>query len=243
VHQLRLAQDRGEAQRAPPSSSPRSTGDIQFAHIRSPHDDAMPLLMTHCWPGSIIELLKVLDPLTYPTAYGGRAEDAFHLVLPTMPGHRFSGKPTTTGWSPARMASAFHQLMLRLGYPRYVSQGGDLGRDHLGAPRGPGRRRTPRHPRQHARNGAAGRPPAPPQLRPRARGRHLLLLGHQYRDIIVAVVLGRRAGRWRSVRRVRYPVAVTVFPADLPRQEPGQRRASATSSTGTRGGRLGEAAC
>ncbi|ESX51821.1 multidrug MFS transporter [Mesorhizobium sp. LSHC422A00] len=101
--------------------------DIQFAHIRSPHDDAMPLLMTHGWPGSIIELLKVIDPLTNPTAHGGRPEDAFHLVLPTMPGYGFSGKPTTTGWGPAEMASAFHDLMLRLGYQQYVSQGGDWG--------------------------------------------------------------------------------------------------------------------
>jgi pimeloyl-ACP methyl ester carboxylesterase len=101
--------------------------DIQFAHVRSPHDDALPLLMTHGWPGSIIELLKVIDPLTNPTAHGGRAEDAFHLVLPTMPGYGFSGRPTTTGWTPARMAQAFHELMLRLGYPSYVSQGGDWG--------------------------------------------------------------------------------------------------------------------
>lgn len=101
--------------------------DIQFAHIRSPHYDAMPLLMTHGWPGSIVELLKVIDPLTNPTAHGGRAEDAFHLVLPTMPGYAFSGNPTTSGWSPARMATAFHNLMLRLDYPQYVSQGGDWG--------------------------------------------------------------------------------------------------------------------
>jgi pimeloyl-ACP methyl ester carboxylesterase len=101
--------------------------DVQFAHIRSPDDDALPLLMTHGWPGSIIELLKVIDPLTNPMVHGGRREDAFHLVLPTMPGYGFSGKPTSRGWSPARMASAFHELMLRLGYPRYVSQGGDWG--------------------------------------------------------------------------------------------------------------------
>ncbi|WP_426239180.1 epoxide hydrolase family protein [Pararhizobium sp. DWP1-1-3] len=101
--------------------------DIQFAHIRSPHEQAMPMLMTHGWPGSIIELLKVIEPLTNPTAHGGRAEDAFHLILPTMPGYGFSGNPTTTGWSPARMATAFHELMLRLGYPKYVSQGGDWG--------------------------------------------------------------------------------------------------------------------
>ena len=101
--------------------------DIQFAHIPSPHEDAMPLLMTHGWPGSIVELLKVIDPLTNPTVHGGRAEDAFHLVLPTLPGYGFSGKPTATGWNPARVAGAFHELMLRLGYPRYVSQGGDWG--------------------------------------------------------------------------------------------------------------------
>jgi pimeloyl-ACP methyl ester carboxylesterase len=101
--------------------------DIQFAHIRSSHDDALPLLMTHGWPGSIIELLKVIEPLTDPTAHGGRAEDAFHLVLPTMPGYGFSAKPTSVGWGPARMASAFHALMLRLGYRQYVAQGGDWG--------------------------------------------------------------------------------------------------------------------
>jgi len=101
--------------------------DIQFAHIRSQHEDAMPLLMTHGWPGSIIELLKVIDPLTNPTAHGGRAEEAFHLVLPTMPGYGFSGIPTSTGWTPAHMASAFDQLMKRLGYSEYVSQGGDWG--------------------------------------------------------------------------------------------------------------------
>ena len=97
--------------------------DIQFAHIRSPHDDAMPMLMTHGWPGSIIELLKVIEPLTNPPAHEGAAEDAFHLVLPTLPGYGYSGKPTSIGWNPARIASAFHTLMLRLGYPRYVSQG------------------------------------------------------------------------------------------------------------------------
>ncbi|WP_455755124.1 alpha/beta fold hydrolase [Streptomyces olivaceoviridis] len=101
--------------------------DIQFAHIRSPHSDAMPMLMTHGWPGSIVELLKVVEPLTNPTAHGGRAEDAFHLVLPTLPGYGFSGKPTSTGWNPARVAVAFNELMLRLGYTQYVSQGGDHG--------------------------------------------------------------------------------------------------------------------
>jgi pimeloyl-ACP methyl ester carboxylesterase len=101
--------------------------DIQFAHIRSPHDDALPMLMTHGWPGSIIELLKVIEPLTNPPAQEGVVEDAFHLVLPTLPGYGYSGKPASIGWNPARIASAFHMLMLRLGYPRYVSQGGDWG--------------------------------------------------------------------------------------------------------------------
>jgi pimeloyl-ACP methyl ester carboxylesterase len=101
--------------------------DIQFAHVRSPHGEAMPMLMTHGWPGSIIELLKVIEPLTNPTAHGAAAADAFHLVLPTMPGYGYSGKPTSTGWNPARIARAFHSLMLRLGYPSYVSQGGDWG--------------------------------------------------------------------------------------------------------------------
>ncbi|MER9431493.1 epoxide hydrolase [Mesorhizobium sp. M0408] len=101
--------------------------DIQFAHIRSPHERAMPLLMTHGWPGSIVELLKVIGPLTNPTAHGGRVEDAFHLVVPTMPGYGFSGKPTATGWGPARIAGAFHELMIRLDYNEYVSQGGGWG--------------------------------------------------------------------------------------------------------------------
>lgn len=102
--------------------------DIQFAHIRSPHPNAMPLIMTHGWPGSIFELLKTVGPLTDPTAYGGRAEDAFHLVLPTYPGYGFSGKPARgVEWTPPKVARAWHQLMQRLGYKRYVAQGGDWG--------------------------------------------------------------------------------------------------------------------
>ena len=101
--------------------------DIQFAHVRSRHPNAMPLIMTHGWPGSIFELLKVLGPLTDPTAHGGRAEDAFHLVLPTYPGYGFSGKPQSTGWGPDRVGRAWAELMGRLGYERYVSQGGDWG--------------------------------------------------------------------------------------------------------------------
>jgi pimeloyl-ACP methyl ester carboxylesterase len=100
--------------------------EIQFTHVRSPHPNAMPLIMTHGWPGSALELLKVVGPLTDPTAYGGRAEDAFHLVLPTYPGYGFSGKPTEA-WDPGRVASAWDVLMKRLGYQSYVSQGGDWG--------------------------------------------------------------------------------------------------------------------
>jgi pimeloyl-ACP methyl ester carboxylesterase len=101
--------------------------DIYFIHVRSRHPKALPLIMTHGWPGSVFELLKVIEPLTDPTAHGGRAEDAFHLVIPSMPGYGFSSKPTTTGWGPARMARAWDELMRRLGYKRYVSQGGDWG--------------------------------------------------------------------------------------------------------------------
>lgn len=101
--------------------------DIQFAHIRSRHANALPLIMTHGWPGSIFELLKTVGPLTDPTAHGGRAEDAFHLVLPTYPGYGFSGKPTKVEWQPPQVARAWHELMGRLGYDRYVAQGGDWG--------------------------------------------------------------------------------------------------------------------
>lgn len=101
--------------------------DIQFVHIRSKHPNAMPLIITHGWPGSIFELLKVVGPLTDPTSYGGRAEDAFDLVLPSMPGYGFSGKPTGTGWGADHIGSAWDVLMKRLGYKHYVSQGGDWG--------------------------------------------------------------------------------------------------------------------
>ena len=101
--------------------------DIQFIHVRSGHPNALPLIITHGWPGSILELLKVIGPLTDPTAYGGRAEDAFDLVLPSMPGYGLSGKPQGTGWNPDRIARAWAVLMERLGYKRYVAQGGDWG--------------------------------------------------------------------------------------------------------------------
>ena len=101
--------------------------DIHFIHVRSKHDDALPLIVTHGWPGSIIEQLKIIDPLTDPTAHGASASDAFHLVIPSMPGYGFSGKPTTTGWDPTRIARAWTVLMKRLGYTRFVAQGGDWG--------------------------------------------------------------------------------------------------------------------
>jgi pimeloyl-ACP methyl ester carboxylesterase len=101
--------------------------DVHFVHVRSPHPDALPLVMTHGWPGSVIELLDSIGPLTDPTAYGGRAEDAFDLVLPSLPGYGFSGEPREVGWDVARVARAWAQLMPRLGYPRYVAQGGDVG--------------------------------------------------------------------------------------------------------------------
>jgi pimeloyl-ACP methyl ester carboxylesterase len=101
--------------------------DIHFIHVRSDHPDAMPLIVNHGWPGSIIEQLKIIDPLVNPTAHGGTAADAFHLVIPSMPGYGFSGKPTGTGWGPERMAGAWAELMQRLGYARYVAQGGDWG--------------------------------------------------------------------------------------------------------------------
>lgn len=101
--------------------------DIHFIHVRSKHEDALPLIVTHGWPGSIIEQLKIIEPLTDPTSHGGSASDAFHLVIPSLPGHGFSAKPTAAGWDPARIARAWVSLMRRLGYEQFVAQGGDWG--------------------------------------------------------------------------------------------------------------------
>jgi pimeloyl-ACP methyl ester carboxylesterase len=101
--------------------------DVHFVHVRSPHPDALPLVMTHGWPGSVVELLDTVGPLTDPTAHGGRAEDAFHLVLPSLPGYGFSSEPRELGWDLARTARAWAELMHRLGHDRYVAQGGDVG--------------------------------------------------------------------------------------------------------------------
>jgi pimeloyl-ACP methyl ester carboxylesterase len=101
--------------------------DIHFIHVRSKHPNALPVIITHGWPGSVFEQIKVIAPLTDPTAHGGRAEDAFDVVIPSMPGYGFSGKPTATGWNPDRIARAWAELMTRVGYTRYVAQGGDWG--------------------------------------------------------------------------------------------------------------------
>ena len=109
--------------------------DIHFIHVRSKHANALPLIVTHGWPGSVVEQLKIIDPLTNPTAHGGSASDAFHVVIPSIPGYGFSGKPTTTGWDPVRIARAWVVLMKRLGYTKFVAQGGDWGAiitDHMG---------------------------------------------------------------------------------------------------------------
>ena len=115
--------------------------DIHFIHVRSKHADAMPLIISHGWPGSIIEQLKLIDPLVNPTAHGASAADAFHVVIPSMPGYGFSAKPTGTGWGPERMARAWAELMKRLGYAKYVAQGGDWGAfvvDFMGVQAPPG---------------------------------------------------------------------------------------------------------
>jgi pimeloyl-ACP methyl ester carboxylesterase len=101
--------------------------DIHFIHVRSKHEDAMPVIITHGWPGSVVEQLKIIDPLTNPTAYGGKASDAFHVVIPSMPGYGFSGRPAAIGWDPPHIARAWTELMKRLGYTRFVAQGGDWG--------------------------------------------------------------------------------------------------------------------
>ena len=101
--------------------------DIHFIHVRSKHENALPVIVTHGWPGSILEQLKLIEPLTNPTAHGGTAADAFHVVIPSMPGYGYSGRPATTGWDPAHIARAWDVLMTRLGYPSYVAQGGDWG--------------------------------------------------------------------------------------------------------------------
>ena len=129
--------------------------DIHFIHVRSRHPNALPIIITHGWPGSVIEQLKIIGPLTDPTAHGGRAEDAFDVVIPSMPGYGFSGKPTGTGWDPDRIARAWAELMKRLGYTRYVAQGGDWGSPISSAMARQAAGRIARHPHQLAGDRAA----------------------------------------------------------------------------------------
>ena len=125
---VRLAQSARRKLNALPNFITEIDGlDIHFIHVRSKHENALPIIVTHGWPGSVIEQLKIIDPLTNPTAHGGTAADAFDVVIPSMPGYGFSGKPTTTGWDPVRIARAWTVLMKRLGYTRFVAQGGDWG--------------------------------------------------------------------------------------------------------------------
>ncbi|MFL6014081.1 MAG: epoxide hydrolase family protein, partial [Gaiellaceae bacterium] len=115
--------------------------NVHVIHVRSPHENALPLIITHGWPGSVIEMLNVVGPLSDPTAHGGDAEDAFDVVVPSMPGYGFSGKPTETGWGPEHIADAWIELMRRLGYTQFVAQGGDWGAqitDVMGAKAPPG---------------------------------------------------------------------------------------------------------
>ena len=133
--------------------------DIHFIHVKSQHENALPLIMTHGWPGSVIELLETIGPLTDPTAHGGQAEDAFDLVLPSLPGYGFSGEPAELGWNAGRVAQAWAELMHRLGYTRYVAQGGDVGALVTDIDGAAGARGAARHPHELARDGA-GRPPA-----------------------------------------------------------------------------------
>jgi len=109
------------------NTGPRSTGCIHFIHMRSPQQNALPIILTHGWPGSVVEFMEVIGPLSDPTRYGGRAEDAFHVVVPSLPGFAFSDKPVETGWDVNRIARAWATLMPRLGYERWVAQGGDWG--------------------------------------------------------------------------------------------------------------------
>ena len=139
--------------------------DIHFIHVSSPHENALPLIMTHGWPGSVIELLETVGPLTDPTAHGGQAEDAFHLVLPSLPGYGFSGEPAELGWDVGRIARAWAELMRRLGYTRYVAQGGDVGAARHRHDGTAGTQGAGRHPHEPARGGACRRRPAAQRIR------------------------------------------------------------------------------
>ena len=149
--------------------------DIHFIQVRSKHENALPLIVTHGWPGSVIEQLKIVEPLTNPTAHGASASDAFHLVIPSMPGYGFSGKPSAPGWGPERIARAWAVLMGRLGYSQYVAQGGDWGAlivDMMGVQAPPGLLgiHTNMGWRRSTRNRQGGLYRGPAAVRPRTRG-------------------------------------------------------------------------
>ena len=144
--------------------------DMHFIHVKSKHEGALPLIVTHGWPGSVIEQLKIIEPLTDPTAHGGTADDAFDVVIPSMPGYGFSGKPSAPGWGPERIASSSIALMKRLGYDRFVASGGDWGALDHRFHRRAGAAGTARHPHQHgaARSRPKSTPPPPPGRPPPA---------------------------------------------------------------------------
>ena len=142
--------------------------DIHFIHVRSEHEDALPLIVTHGWPGSILEQLKIIDPLTNPTAHGGSASDAFHLVIPSLPGFGFSGKPTTTGWDPPRIARAWTVLMKRLGYTRFVGARRRLGWNGRRCHGYAGASGIARHSPHLALHGSTGHRPGDPDRQPAA---------------------------------------------------------------------------
>ena len=159
--------------------------DIHFVHVRSQHENALPLIVTHGWPGSIIEQLKIIEPLTDLTSHGGDAADAFHVVIPSLPGHGFSAKPATTGWDPVHIAGAWVELMHRLGYTEFVAQGGDWGATVTPGHGCAGGAGAARHPFQHAGH-------RPCRRRPRFRARRPPAVRS----------LGRGAGRVRTAERL-----------------------------------------
>jgi pimeloyl-ACP methyl ester carboxylesterase len=152
--------------------------DIHFIHVRSKHENALPIVVCHGWPGSVVEQLKIIGPLTDPTAHGASASDAFHVVIPSMPGYGFSGKPTTTGWDPVRIANAYVELMRRLGYTRFVAQGGDWGAVVVDVMAG-------------GRNDPAAAEPAPAEL----IGIHTNMAGVIPPDVHTAAFVGRARPR------------------------------------------------
>jgi pimeloyl-ACP methyl ester carboxylesterase len=173
--------------------------DIHFIHVRSKHENALPLIVTHGWPGSVIEQLKIIDPLTNPTAHGASASDAFHLVIPSMPGYGYSGKPTTTGWEPMRIARAWVELMKRLGYTRYVAQGGDWGSlvtELMGVQASPGligiHTNLPMTVTPELSKGILTRAPAPPGLSDEEKLAYETLQKFFAKDVAYALEMGLR---------------------------------------------------